>query len=85
MTRVSKAGVGRSGGLWFHAQDGTRCIAAARPKVGWEVTCEVHGEVPVQRSPASDLAVAVAISHVAREHGGVREDVRRRVSGRAMQ
>lgn len=62
--------------LWFYAADGARVIIAASSEHNgtraWEPTCDVHGEIPVATSPASDLAVAVTISHIAHEHGGPR-------------
>ena len=74
--RLRSGQSGQAGGLWFYAEDGTRCIAASRTRAGWQVTCEVHGEIAVPPSPASDLAVAAAISHVAHEHGGMKESKR---------
>ena len=62
--------------LWFYAADGTRVIITASSEHNgtraWESTCEDHGEIAVAASPASDLAVAVTISHIAHEHGGPR-------------
>lgn len=64
--------------LWFYANDGTHCLAVQRIRDGWEVVCDAHGEVVCDPSPASDMAVAAAISHVAREHGGMMESTSRR-------
>ncbi|MCL4422880.1 MAG: hypothetical protein M1115_06905 [Actinobacteria bacterium] len=58
--------------LWLYANDGTHCMAVHRIRDGWEVVCEEHGEVAVDPSPASDMAVATAISHVERVHGGIK-------------